>query len=106
MISLHNNVSLLLISALPSFSPLSNKRIDHITIGNEEITSLIRNLNPDTANGSDGISGQMLRLCDGSANLPLNIIFRNILLTSTYPDMWKLTNVIPIFKKGDKTINQ
>ena len=42
----------------------------------------------------------MLLLCDDV--LPLKIIFRNILLTSTYPDTWKLANVTPIFKKGDK----
>ena len=28
--------------------------------------------------------------------------FQNILSTSTYPDVWKLANLIPIFKKGDK----
>ena len=32
----------------------------------------------------------------------LKIIFQNILVTSTYPDMWKLANVTTIFKKGDK----
>ena len=42
-------------SVLPNFSPLTNKRIDHITIKNEEIISIIRNLNPNKTNGSDGI---------------------------------------------------
>ena len=28
--------------------------------------------------------------------------FYDILVTSTYPDMWKLANVTPIFKKADK----
>ena len=46
----------------------------------------------------------MLLLCDDSVILPLNIIFRNILLTSTYPDRWKLANVTPIFKTGDKQL--
>ena len=36
--------------------------------------------------------------------LPLHIIFKNILSTSIYPDMWKLANVTPIFKKGDKQL--
>ena len=46
----------------------------------------------------------MLVLCDDSVILPLKIIFRNILLTSIYPDIWKLANVTPIFKKGDKQL--
>ena len=32
------------------------------------------------------------------------LIFQNILITSTYPDMWKLANVTPIFKKGDEQL--
>ena len=46
----------------------------------------------------------MLLLCDESVILPLQIIFTNILSTSLYPDMWKLANVTPIFKKGDKQL--
>ena len=46
----------------------------------------------------------MLPLCNDSVVLPLKIIFKNILLTSIYPGMWKLANVTPIFKKGDKQL--
>ena len=91
-------------SVLPNPNLLTDRKIDHITIENDEIISLIRNLDPNKATGSDGISGQMLLLCDDSVILPLNIIFRNILLTSTYPDQWKLANATPIFKKGDKQL--
>ena len=87
-------------SVLPNITLLTDKKIDQITIGNDEIISLIRNINP-TATGSDGISGQMLFLC---VILPLKIIFRHILLTSTCPNVWKLSNVTPIFKKGDKQL--
>ena len=90
-------------SVLPPLNLLTGKVIDHIFIQSDEIISLIRNLNPYKATGFDGISGQILLLCD-SVVLPLKIIFRNILATSTYPDMWKLANVTPIFKKGDKQL--
>ena len=63
-----------------------------------------RKLNPNKANGSDGRSAQMLLLCDDSVIVPLRIIFNNILSTAIYPDMWKLANVTPIFKKGDKQL--
>ena len=46
----------------------------------------------------------MLLLCDKPVILPLQIIFRNMLSTSIYPHTWKLGNVTPIFKKGDKQL--
>ena len=91
-------------SVLPNFSYLTNEKIDQIPIDKENIASLIRKLTPNKANGSDVISGQMLLLCDDSAVLPLRIIFGHILSTATYPDIWKLANVTPIFKKGDKQL--
>ena len=42
--------------------------------------------------------------CDNSVVFPLKVIFENILATSTYLKIWKLANVTPIFKKGDKQL--
>ena len=78
--------------------------IDSVPIQNDEILSLLRNINPNKASSSDGISGHMLRLCDNSVVLPLKLIFENILKSSTYPNLWKLANVTSIFKKNDKQI--
>ena len=91
-------------STLPEFAYLTEKRISNITFSETDILTLIRNLNPNKAAGSDGISGQMLLLCDKSVVLPLEIIFKNILQSSIYPEMWKLANVTPIFKKEDKQL--
>ena len=91
-------------SVLPPLNSLTDKKLDHIPIQSDEILSTIRNLNPNKATGSDGISGQMLLLCDNSVVIPLKIIFQNILISAIYPDMWKLANVIPILKKGDKQL--
>ena len=87
---------------LPTFNFLTDKRIDKILIRRDEIVSLVRHLNPNKASGSDGISAQMLLLCDDSIGMRLKIIFEDILSTTLYPDLWKLANVSPIFKKGDK----
>ena len=46
----------------------------------------------------------MLLLCDESVVLPIKIICSNILSTAIYPDIWKLANVTPIYKKGDKQL--
>ena len=89
---------------LPPFHFVTDKRINDVLIQNDEILKLIRNLNPNKATGSDGISGQMLLLCDDSVVLPLKLIFQNILDKSIYPDLWKLANVTPIHKKEDKQL--
>ena len=91
-------------SALPPPVFHTDKRIDNVFILDDEIISLIRHLNPNKAMGPDGISGQMLLLCDHSVVLPLKIIFRSIIETSVYPDMWKLANVTPIYKKENKQL--
>ena len=91
-------------NVLPTLTFFTNKRIDHVTIVNEEIILLVRKINPNKATGSDGISGQMLLLCDDSVSISLQIIYSYILSTSIYPDIWKLANVTPIFKKGDKQL--
>ena len=87
-------------SVLPIFSFLTDKRIDQISIRKDVIVSLVRNLNPNKASSSG--SGRMLILFDDSVGMPLKMIFENILVTSLYPDSWKLANVTPIYKKGDK----
>ena len=49
---------------LPTFNFLTDKRIDQISIKNDEIVYLVRNLNSNKAFGSDGISSQMLLVYD------------------------------------------
>ena len=89
---------------MPFLSYLTDKRLHNIPITNDDIIALIRGLNPAKANGPDGISGRMLILGDESLVLPLKLIFLNITETGIYPDMWKLANVTPIHKKGNKQL--
>ena len=70
-------------------------------MNDEFILSLIRGLNANKSNGSDGISPCMILMCDESVEFPIQIIFSNILFTSVYPDMWKLVNLTSIFKKNN-----
>jgi len=91
-------------STLPNLTFKTNERLYNINICNDEILSLIRNLNVAKASGPDGISSKMLQLCDESIVLPLSIIYNNIIKTGIFPNIWKLANVIPVHKKGDKQI--
>ena len=61
-------------------------------------------LNVNKAHGHDDISINMLKICDTSIVKPLRLIFQNCLVTGTFPDIWKKSNVVPIHKKGDKQV--
>ena len=50
------------------------------------------------------VIGQMIRLCGDSLVLPLRLLFSNMLRTSSFPSLWKLANVTPVFKKNDKQL--
>ena len=72
------NMPIITSSVLPPLNSLTDKNIDQTLIQCDEIFSLIRNVNPNKATRSDGISGQMLLLCGNSVVLPLKISFQNI----------------------------
>ena len=91
-------------SVLPALNYKTNKRIDQILVDINDIIPLVRKLNSNKATGSDGISAKMLLLCGETVATPLHIIFRNILHTGIYPDMWKRANVTPIHKKNSKQL--
>ena len=55
------------------------------------------------ASGDDGISHKMLRGVSKSVSKPLCILMNRSLEEGIIPDIWKIANVIPIFKKGDKS---
>ena len=76
-------------SSLPVFEYITDKRIDSVSIKDEDILFLIRKLNPNKAAGIDGISGQMLLLCDSSAVLPY---------FSQYPGDFSLSQYVEIGK--------
>ena len=46
----------------------------------------------------------MLKNCSVSLAIPLCLLFNLSLRLHTYPSLWKLAHVTPIFKKGDKTV--
>ena len=68
-----------------------------------EIETIIEVLNPNKASGDDGISDKMLKGVSKSVSKSLCILMNRSLSEGIFPDTSKLANVIPIFKKGDKS---
>ena len=44
----------------------------------------------------------MLKICGNTISKPLESIFKQALITGTYPSGWKKGNMVPVHKKGNK----
>ena len=44
----------------------------------------------------------MLKICGDSICVPLDMIFKQALLTGVFPSEWKKGNIVPIHKKDGK----
>ena len=67
---------------------------------------IIHSLNINKAHGYNDLSIRLLKICDFSIVKPLSIIFKNCLQSTSFPNNWKKSNVVPIHKKGDKQLLQ
>ena len=67
------------------------------------ITALkFHQLSPDKAVGPDDISCRMLKLCSNSISPVLTRIFNISIATGNLPSCWKIANVVPVYKKGNR----
>lgn len=68
----------------------------------EMIKVALKKVKPNKAIGPDGTPAYILKGCSDHFLKPLHALFNLILRTSTYPDKWKISKVIPIFKNGSR----
>ena len=66
------------------------------------IAKIIRNLDPNKADGHDMIGIHMLKLCGNTVYKPHQLIFRSCIENGKFPSEWKKANVVPVHKKGNK----
>ncbi|KAI0214340.1 hypothetical protein LSAT2_000582, partial [Lamellibrachia satsuma] len=55
--------------------------------------------------GNDGISTKLLKAIKQEICKPLTIIINQSLATGIFPDPLKIAKVIPLYKKGDRTLD-
>ena len=68
-----------------------------------EVRALLENLDENKAVGPRDISPRVLRQCAAELARPLASLFNHCLATSTWPEMWKRSSVVPLHKKNSKT---
>ena len=66
----------------------------------------LHSLNVNKATGPNGISALLLKQIAPSISHSLTLLFNHSLQAGSFPDEWKLANVIPVPKSGDKQLLQ
>jgi hypothetical protein len=84
-----------------TYSP--HKPMPDIDISTKGIKKLINNLNPHKAAGPDQIRPVVLKNINQEISPILTKLFKKSLQSSTLPDIWKMANVAPVYKKGARS---
>ena len=73
-----------------------------ITIKEEGVEKLLRNLNPWKAPGPDGITPKILKELASELAPALTLLFQSSINSGCVPLDWRTAHVSPIFKKGER----
>ena len=77
--------------SLPVFSSRTNLRLHSISVTPKIVRKVIMNLDLSKASGPDCIPVVVLKNCEPE-------IFNKCLKESCFPDCWKVSSVVPVFK--------
>ena len=87
---------------LENVVPEPKHHMPHIKVKKAGVLKLLENLKPNKATGPDGIPGNLLRMCASELASVFTLLFQASLDQGAVPSDWKLANIVPVFKKGDK----
>ncbi|KAJ2941189.1 hypothetical protein O0L34_g10419 [Tuta absoluta] len=76
--------------------------MSEIAVHTKEVRRVLCSQDVNKASGPDGIPARVLRLCAPELSPVLTRLFRLSLKERTVPGAWKLANVQPVPKKGDR----
>ena len=89
---------------LPDINPYDvQSQLHSLVITPEEVQTVLKSLHVGKAADPDGISNRVLRELCNELSIPFCRLFNCSLQTGVFPDNWKLSNVTPIDKGGDRS---
>ena len=83
---------------LPVFNSITNLKLHNISITLKMVKKVITNLNLSKASGPDCIPVVVLRNCEPELSYILAELYNKCLKESCFPDYWKVSLVVPVFK--------
>lgn len=83
---------------------VADSSLVHIdTVCEDDLISAAKKLKNKNTAGPDGIPSFVVKDCIRVLAVPLMHIFNLSLRTGVYPSIWKLSKIIPVLKRGDKS---
>ena len=83
---------------LPVFHSRTNQKLHNISINPKMVKKVITNLDSSKASGPNCIPVVVLKNCEPELSYILAKLFNKCLKESCFPDSWKVSSVVPVFK--------
>ena len=84
--------------SLPVFPSRTNLKLHNISVTSKMVRKVIMNLDLSKASGPDCIPVVVLKNCEPELSYILAELFNKCLKESCFPDCWKVSSVVPVFK--------
>ena len=84
--------------SLPVFPLKTNLKLHNISVSPKMLKKVIINLDLSQASGPDCIPVVVLKNCEPELSYILAELFNKCLKESCFPDCWKVSSVVPVFK--------
>ena len=88
---------------MPDMQNMTEAVISSVNITQDMVKDKLEKLNVRKSCGPDDIHPHVLQRTASAICVPLTIVFKLSLDSGECPDDWKVANVTPIYKKGDRT---
>ena len=87
---------------LPVFHSRTNLKLHNISVTPKMVRKVVMNLDLSKASGPDCIPVAVLKNCEPELSYILAELFNKCLNESCFPDCWKVSYVVPVFKNVGK----
>ena len=90
-------------SRLPDLPDVHHPVMEDITVCQNGVIKLLRNLKAFTASGPDDIPTKLLKETAVEISPAVTLLFQASIQQSRVPSQWKKANIVPLFKKGSRS---